>query len=216
MKLVIQLLLWVGIVVLGYLVFESVYSSTRFNNLKQERYAKVIENLQDLRIAQLAHNEIEGSFQDNFDDLVQFIDTAQFTLTQRRDSVMLDEEYLETYGVDNWIEVTIIDTLGFRSVRDSLYGNSDHYKTMNQIPLDNVDAEFEMDAGTIDKGGNQIAVFEIRVAKEVLLSDQDPDLVAQEKEVVSVDDVNGAYIRVGSMEEVVTSGNWPRTYGDNE
>lgn len=216
MKLVIQLLLWVAIVFLGYLVFESVYSSTRFNDIKQERYAKVIENLKDLRLAQLAHNEIEGSFQDNFDGLVRFIDTAQFTLTQRRDSVMLDEEYLETYGVDNWIEVTIVDTLGFRSVRDSLYGNSNRYKTMNKIPLDHVDAEFEMDAGTIDRSGNSIAVFEVRVAKDVLLADQDPALVAQEKEVVSVDDVNGPYLRVGSMNEVVTTGNWPQTYGSNE
>lgn len=216
MKLVIQLLLWVAIVLLGYLVFESVYSSTRFNDIKQERYAKVIENLKDLRIAQLAHNEIEGSFQDDFDDLVRFIDTAQFTLTQRRDSVMLDEEYLETYGVDNWVEVTIIDTLGFRSVKDSLYGNSNRYKDMIKIPLDHVDAEFEMNAGTINRSGNTIDVFEVRVAKDVILADQDPDLVAQEKQVVSVDDVNGPYIRVGSMDEVVTTGNWPQTYGSNE
>lgn len=216
MKLVIQLLLWVAIVFLGYLVFESVYSSTRFNDIKQERYAKVIENLKDLRIAQLAHNEIEGSFQDNFDDLVRFIDTAQFTLTQRRDSVMLDEEYLETYGVDNWIEVTVIDTLGFRSVKDSLYGNSNRYKDMIKIPLDHVDAEFEMDAGTINRSGNTIAVFEVKVAKDIILADQDPALVAQENQVVSVDDVNGPYIRVGSMNEVVTTGNWPQTYGSNE
>lgn len=216
MKLVIQLLLWVAIVFLGYLVFESVYSSTRFNDVKQERYAKVIENLKDLRIAQLAHNEIEGSFQDNFDDLVRFIDTAQFTLTQRRDTVMLDEEYLETYGVDNWIEVPVIDTLGFRSVKDSLYGNSNRYKDMIKVPLDHVDAEFEMDAGTINRSGNTIAVFEVKVAKDVILADQDPALVAQEKQVVSVDDVNGPYIRVGSMDEVVTTGNWPQTYGSNE
>ena len=216
MKLVIQLLLWVAIVVLGYLVFESVYSSTRFNDIKRERYAKVIENLQDIRIAQLAHNEITGSFQADFDGLVRFIDTAQFTLTQRRDTVILDEEYLETYGVDNWVEVPVIDTLGFRSVKDSLFGNSDRYKTMHKIPLDNVDAEFEMDAGTINRSGNTIPVFEVRVAKDVILADQDPALVAQEKQVVSVDDVNGPYIRVGSMEEVVTAGNWPETYGKNE
>lgn len=216
MRLVIQLLLWVAIVFLGYLVFESVYSTTRFNNIKQERYAKVIENLKDLRIAQLAHKDVTGQFQADFDNLVAFIDTAEFTLTQRRDTVMLDEEYLRTYGVDNWVEVTVVDTLGFRSVRDSLFGNSNRYKTMIQIPLENVDAEFEMDAGTINRNGIQIPVFEVRVAKDVILSDQDWALVQQEKQVVSVDDVNGPYLRVGSMDEVITAGNWPETYGKNE
>lgn len=216
MRLVIQLLLWVAIVFLGYMVFESVYSTTRFNQIKQERYAKVIENLKDLRIAQLAHKEVTGQFQADFDDLVTFIDTAEFVLTQRRDSVMLDEEYLKTYGVDNWVEVTVIDTLGFRSVRDSLFGNSNRYKNMIQVPLEHVDAEFEMDAGTINRSGTQIPVFEVRVAKDVILSDQDWALVQQEKQVVSVDDVNGPYLRVGSMDEVITAGNWPETYGKNE
>lgn len=216
MRLVIQLLLWVAIVFLGYLVFESIYSTTRFNEIKQERYAKVIENLKDLRIAQLAHKEVTGQFQDDFDDLVAFIDTAEFTLTQRRDTVLLDEEYLKTYGVDNWVEVTVIDTLGFRPVRDSLFGNSNRYKTMIKVPLEHVDAEFEMDAGTINRNGTQIPVFEVRVAKDVILSDQDWALVQQEKQVVSVDDVNGPYLRVGSMDEVVTAGNWPETYGKNE
>lgn len=216
MRLVIQLLLWVAIVFLGYLVFDSVYSTTQFNNIKQKRYAKVIENLKDLRVAQLAHKEVTGQFQDDFNDLVAFIDTAEFTLTQRRDTVVLDEEYLETYGVDNYVEVTVIDTLGFRSVRDSLYGNSNRYRTMNKVPLEHVDAEFEMDAGTINRNGTQIPVFEVRVAKDVILSDQDWGLVQQEKQVVSVDDVNGPYLRVGSMEEVVTAGNWPETYGKNE
>jgi len=34
--------------------------------------------------------------------------------------------------------------------------------------------------------------------------------------VVSVDGVNGDALKVGSMDEVNTNGNWPKTYGDNE
>lgn len=216
MKLVIQLLLWIAIIFLGYLVFDSIYATSRFNDLKQKRYAKVIEGLKDIQAAQLAHKEVTGTFEEDFEDLIQFVDTAQFTLTQRRDTTFLDEEYLETYGVDKYVESTVIDTLGYKPVRDSLFPNSNRYKNMMDVPLDNVDAQYEMEAGTINKNGNQIPVFEARIAKEVILSDQDDELVAQEKQVVSVEEVNGAYISVGSMEEVSTAGNWPQTYGDNE
>lgn len=216
MKLVIQLLLWIVIIILGYLVFNSIYEPIQFNKVKEARYAKVIENLKDIRAAELAHRQVTGKFEGDFDKLVRFIDTAQFTLTQRKDTIFLDQEYLETYGVDKWVESTVIDTLGKVSVKDSLFKNSNRYRTMMNIPLKGVDAQFELQAGSIVKKGTRFPVFEARVSKDVILNDLNKDLVMQEKEVVSVDDVNGEFIRVGSMEEVTTKGNWPLKYGDNE
>lgn len=214
MKLVIQLLLWIVIIFLGYLVFNSVYDPIQFNKVKEKRYTKVIERLQDIRAAQLAHQEITGTFAKDFDKLVTFIDTAEFVLTQRRDSTILDEEYRKTFGVDKLKDIVIIDTLGYSSVKDSLFKDG-RYKNMMFVPIDGVDAKFEMDAGTVTKNENKIPVFEAKVNKSVILHDQDKDLVMQEKQVVSVDGVNGAYIRVGSMEEVNTTGNWPTVYGQN-
>lgn len=217
MKLVIQLLLWVVIIFLGYLTFNAVYQPIQFNKIKEKRYAKVIENLKDIRAAELAHKKVTGEFQGDFERLVQFIDTAEFAITARRDTTYLDEEYREQYGVDEYIEDVVIDTLDFISVRDSLFnGNRERYVSMINIPIDGVDAEFELDAGYVQKNRDSIAVFEARVAKSVILADQDKDLVNQENEIQSVDDVNGPYIRVGSMEEVNTSGNWPQIYGDND
>jgi hypothetical protein len=216
MKLVIQLVLWIVIVFLGYLVFNSIYEPIQFNKVKEKRYAKVIENLKDIRDAELAHRTITGRFEGNWDSLVAFIDTAQFTLTQRRDSTVLDEEYVKTYGVDKYKEIVVTDTLGYMSVKDSLFGNSNRYKTMMNVPIKGVNAKFELEAGTIDKNGTQIPVFEAKVAKAVILEDQNKDLILQENEMVSVDNVNGAFISVGSMEEVKTSGNWPLKYGDAE
>nr|WP_316928106.1 hypothetical protein [Gillisia marina] len=93
MKLVIQLVLWIVIIFLGYMVFNAVYEPIQFNKVKEKRYAKVIDRLKDIRTAQLAHQEITGTFEKDFDKLIRFIDTAEFTLTQRRDSTVLDEEY---------------------------------------------------------------------------------------------------------------------------
>lgn len=216
MKLVIQLVLWIVIIFLGYLVFNSIYEPIKFNEVKEARYAKVIENLKDIRDAELAHRTVTGRFEGNWDNLVRFIDTAQFTLTQRRDTTVMDEEYRRAYGVDRLKEIVVIDTLGYKSVKDSLFKGSDRYRTMMNVPISGVDAQFQLDAGTIDKSGSRIPVFEAKIAKDVILYDQDQDLVNQEEEIIGVDDVNGPFIMVGSMEEIKTSGNWPKIYGDAE
>ncbi|WP_418513194.1 hypothetical protein [Corallibacter sp.] len=216
LKPVLIIALWVLIGFLGYQTFMSVYKPIQFNKIKEKRYAAVIERLIDIRDAQLAHREVTGVFAPNFENLVKFIDTAQYTITQRRDSTVIDEELTKRYGgVETTKEITIIDTLGHVSVKDSLFKTSTRYKTMMNIPgLDG--KKFEMQAGNLDQDDVKIPVFEASVKKAVLLADQDQDLVAQENEVISVDGVNGDAIRVGSMTEVKTNGNWPKTYGDSE
>ncbi|MFV0573214.1 MAG: hypothetical protein ACK5M1_12415 [Xanthomarina gelatinilytica] len=215
LKPVLTIALWALIFYLGYLTFMSIYEPIQFNKVKNKRYAAVIEKLIDIRDAQLAHQQVTGKFAPTFDNLVKFIDTAQFTITQRRDSTVIDEELTKRYGgVETTKEITIIDTLGFKSVKDSLFKNSDRYKTMMNVP--NTDARFEMQAGLLEQNDLNIPVFEASVKKSVILHDQNKDLIAQENQVVSVDGVNGNALKVGSMEEVKTNGNWPKTYGDSE
>ncbi|PWK17143.1 hypothetical protein [Xanthomarina spongicola] len=215
MKPVLTIALWVLIFFLGYQTFMSVYEPIQFNKIKNNRYKAVIENLIDIRDAQLAHQQVTGKFAPNFDNLVKFLDTAQYTITQRRDSTIIDEELTKRYGgVETTKEITIIDTLGFKSVKDSLFKNSDRYRTMMNVP--NTDAQFEMKAGLLEQNEMQIPVFEASVKKKVILHDQNKDLIAQENQVIAVDGVNGDALRVGSMDEVKTNGNWPKTYGDSE
>ncbi len=214
MKLVIQLILWVVIIVLGYLLYNSISGPIEFNKVKEARYVKVINKLKDIKAAELAHQEITGSFTGSFDSLVRFIDTAQFAIVQRRDTSYPDVVKNKAFGLTEgyFIEETILDTLGFTPVRDSLFGGTDRYKQMMKIPIEGVDAEFELRAGKLNKSGTFYSVFEARAPKDIILGDLDKDLLAQEKQVVSVDGVNGAYIKVGSMDEVDTSGNWPKIY----
>ena len=215
MKLVIQLVLWIVIIFLGYLIFNAIYEPIQFNKVKEKRYAKVIENLRDIRNAEMAYREVTGRFTGDWDSLIRFIDTAEFTLTQRRDTTVFDEEFARIYGVDRYKEIVVIDTLGYVPVKDSLFEGNE-YTTMMNVPLEGVDAKFELDAGTLIKNETEIPVFEARIAKEVILEDQDEHLVNQEEQVVSVDAVNGPFISVGSMEDVNTIGNRPKRYGDAE
>ncbi len=213
MKIVIQLVLWAVIAFLGYLVFNSVMGPVRFNKVKEARYAKVVENLRDIRRAQLAYRSVTGKFEKDPEKLISFIDTAKFTLTERRDSSFI--RFNKILKIDEPKDTVVVDTLGYASIKDSLFKTGNH-KTMIKIPLEGIDANFELNAGFIDKNDLRIAVFEAKVAKDVLLHDLDKDLLSQEKEVVSVDGVNGPFLSVGSMSEVKTSGNWPLTYGAND
>lgn len=214
MKIAIQLALWVLIVFLGYKVYDSVMDPVRFNKIKKVRYAKAIENLKDIRKAQLAHKTVIGTFEKNPKRLIAFIDTAKFTLTQRRDSSFIT--FNKILKIDEPKDTVVVDTLGYASVKDSLFKNSTRYKTMMRVPIEGISANYKMDAGFIEKNNLKIAVFEAKVSKEILLGDQDKVLVAQEKEVRSVDGVNGSFLSVGSMNEVNTSGNWPKSYGAND
>lgn len=216
MKLVIQLLLWIVIGVLGYLTFNAVYEPIEFNKVKEARYQKVIDKLKDIRKAQLAHKQVTGVFAGDFDNLIKFIDTAEYTVTQRRDTTILDEEYKKTYGVDQYKSKTIVDTLGYVPVKDSIFKNSSRYKEMMYVPTTDKKAKFEIESGTINKNDTEISVFEVKVSKDVILSDLDKDLIMQEKQVISVDGVNGEYIQIGSMTEINTNGNWPQVYGAND
>jgi len=214
MKLIIQIALWVVIVILVYFNYKAIYGPVEFNKSKEKRYAQVIQKMDKVRKAQLAHRDVTGKFASTFDSLTRFIDTAEFTLTQRRDTSYLDKEYLKTYGVDNMVEDVVIDTLGNVKVKDSLFKNYD-YSNLEIVPTTE-NAKFEMDAGYVTVNKNKVPVFEAKVNKSIVLDGLDPELIIQEKQTISVDGVDGAYIRVGSMDEVDTSGNWPINYGKQE
>jgi len=215
-KPVLIVVLWVLIAFLGYSTFKSVYNPILFNQEKEKRYATVIKSLEDIRNAELAHKQVTGRFTDNFDNLVKFIEEAKFTITQRRDSSVKDEVQTKHFGVDMYKDIVIVDTLGYVPVKDSLFKNSDRYKTIMNVPVGKPGEKFKLQAGFIEQNDLNIPVFEASVKKDVILFDQERDLVIQENQVVSVDGVNGDAITVGSMTEVKTNGNWPKTYGSNE
>jgi len=212
MKLIIQLVLWVIIIFLGWQLYNSVIGPVQFNKKKMARYEKVIAKLKDIKAAQMAYQEINGGFSGDFDSLVRFLDTAQFAITERRDSSYADVAKNKAYGIDEgyYIDVIVIDTLNFASVKDSLFQGDDRYKTIMNVP--DTDAKFEMKAGKLDKNGILYSVFEAKIVKNIVLDGLDKDLINQEEQLNSVDGVNGPYIKVGSLTDISTSGNWPKLY----
>ena len=209
-KRALELFLWVLSIFFASQIYSSINGPIKFNQVKNERYTEVINRLKDIRTAQIAHKDVNGFYANNFDSLVSFIDNGIFTLIEKRDSSYL--EYNRTYRIDMLKEVEIVDTLGFVSVKDSLFGNNESYKMMAKVPIDGTDSEFSIKADIIDKNGYQVPVFEVKVKKDIVLFDQNKDLLDQENKVIAVDGVNGPEIILGSMTDVSTSGNWPTIF----
>ena len=214
MKLGIQAALWIASIFFAYKIYDSVSGPIRFNKVKNQRYAKVINIMKDIRTAQIAHKDVTGLYANNFDSLVKFIDEGIFTLTEKRDSSYM--EYDRTYRIDMLKEVIVVDTLGYVPVKDSLFKDTDRFRNMAFIPIEGIeDSTFQIKAEVINKNGYKVPVFEVKIAKNVVLFDQDDDFVKQENETVSVDGVNGPEIILGSLTNVSTNGNWPTIFDTN-
>ena len=211
LKLGIQVVLWIASVFFAYKIYDAISGPIRFNEIKNDRYAKVIDRMKDIRTAQIAHKDVKGEYASNFDSLVKFIDEGIFTLIEKRDSSYL--QYDRTYRIDMLREVIVIDTLGSVPVKDSLFKDTDRYKNMAYIPIEGIeDSTFQINAKIINKNGYKVPVFEVKISKNTLLFDQDNELVVQENETVSVDGVNGPEIVLGSLNNVSTNGNWPTIF----
>ena len=214
MKLGIQAALWIASIFFAYKIYDSVGGPIRFNKVKNQRYAKVINRMKDIRTAQIAHKDVTGVYANNFDSLVKFIDEGIFTLTEKRDSSYM--EYDRTYRIDMLKEVIVVDTLGYVPVKDSLFKDTDRFRNMAFIPIEGIeDSTFQIKAEVINKNGYKVPVFEVKIAKNVVLFDQDDDFIKQENETVSVDGVNGPEIILGSLTNVSTNGNWPTIFDTN-
>ena len=207
---IITYVLYLLSIILVFQIYNSIDAPIEFNKVKNERYQKVIERLKDIRNAQVAFKSVNGIYSDNFDSLVNFIETGQFTIIEKRDSSYM--QYDRVYRIDMLREVIVVDTLGFVSVKDSLFKNDNRYKDLALVPIDGIDEKFSIKADIIDKNGYNVPVFEVKVSKDVILFDQNKDLLMQEKETVSVDGVNGPALVLGSLEDVSTNGNWPTTF----
>ena len=210
MKTGAQIFLWILSLFFSYKIYDSINGPINFNKVKEIRYSQVIDRMKTIRKAQIAHRDVKGFYANNFDSLIKFVDQGIFTLIEKKDSSYL--QYDRIYRIDMLREVVVIDTLGFVSVKDSLFKENNDYKLMSEIPIDGLDASFEINSDIIIKNNYRVPVFEVKIAKNVILYDQDKDLLKQENETVSVDGVNGPEIILGSLVEVSTNGNWPTIF----
>ena len=209
-KPILVILFGILSIYLGFKIYDSINAPIEFNKVRKERFSHVIDKLKDIRDSQEAYKTVNGKYAGDFESLIKFIDTGSYTITTQRDSSFM--RYDRAYQIDMQQDTIIIDTLGTVKEKNSLFGADDRYKTMMDVPYAQNNEKFEMKADIVDKSGYKAPVFEAKVKKNVVLYDQPEDLVEKENSHQSVEEVNGTEIKVGSLTDVSTNGNWPPIY----
>lgn len=203
---ILSVVLIVLAIFLVYKINFEITKPIKFNKAKRVKYAKVIKTLKILRDAEVAHKKVTGKYSSNIDSLVTFIDSAQFAITQTRN---VPKTIHLGGGITKEIEERVVDTVGYEPVKNSFTGRD--YKNMMNIP--GTDQKFKIETGVIEKmPGLKASVFEIKVDKALILKGMDYNLVKQEKEAIGGEEIKGAYLKVGSLDDVSEDGNWPPFY----
>lgn len=164
-------------------------------DINEEKRITAIENniinkLKMIRDAQVAYQSVNGNYTSDWDKLINFIDTGNIYITQRREHIITLD-----YGADS--VVVDIDTLGTVSVKDSLF-SEEKYPNFNLAKLPyvpgNETQKFDIFADEINKSGVNVDVFEVK--------DPAPINPARLKKT------GRGPLRVGSRTEVTIAGNW--------
>jgi hypothetical protein len=196
MKAVIQIILFVVIVFLGYSVYESIMEPVRLNNEMKKREKVVIKRMKDLRKAELIYKQLNDKYIGNWDTLIQFIDSAEIPVVK----IVPDPE-------DTTYTKTIQDTVGYVRVYDTIFHKNkvDLTKFMI-IPFSGGDT-IELHAGSIERGGVTVQVFEAKAPYDSYLKGMPQQFIINKKSTKNDLDLYPG-IKVGSMQEPSTSGNW--------
>ena len=208
LSILINILLFAIIVFLAWQVVKSIQAPIKFNNEQKARETKVVERLIDIRNAEVLYKNATNKYTDSFDSLISFCQTAEIPIVK----IVPDP-------TDTTFTRTINDTIGFVKVMDSIQGarGSFNINDLKFVPFGANNEQFELEAGTISRNGIEIPVFEARTPYEVYLAtpgaafsekewNQRRDNAKAEKESIN----RYAGLKVGSMEEASTDGNWEK------
>ncbi len=197
-SLVINLVLLVAIIILGYNLYEIIQEPVRFQKIKEQRYTKVKERLEQIRDVQKTYRAEYNSFAKDFNTLIAFVDTGKQSIIVRKDSSFM--YYDEVFQQERSKDTTIVRVLGYKNVKESLFGNDFDADKLQYIPMTDNKFKFEMDAGKIEVGNVKVPVFEARAANVDVFA----DIMGKYSDFIDKD----YGLKVGSMTEPTLSGNW--------
>jgi hypothetical protein len=184
---ILSIVFFITAIVIGYFFVDSIAEDIQQEKRIKREEAKVINKLKLIRSGLMAYQRVNGQYTSNWDKLINFIDSGDFYLTERSETIIPRE-----YGGDSI--VINVDTLGTIPVYDSLYSDIPNFKLKNLPYKPGTKKKFEIFADKIIKGSVQVDVFEVR----------DPDPINPKRRA----DNNDKALRVGSRSEVTSTGNW--------
>lgn len=194
---VLKVALVLAIVGLSYFLYEVIQEPIRFEAIKAERYEKTKMRLEQIRDVQKTYRSEYSIFAKDFDALIAFVDTGKESIIERKDSTFkyYDPVFLQERDKDT----VIIRVIGFRSVKESLFGADFDSQQLRYIPFTEK-KEFLLDAGKIEINSIVVPVFEANAPDTTLFADIDKEYDQYIKKDYA--------LSVGSMIEPTLNGNW--------
>ncbi|TAJ15704.1 hypothetical protein DMA11_00420 [Marinilabiliaceae bacterium JC017] len=208
MKTVIQIILTVAIIILGYLCYESINRPIEFKKEYKTRSEAVIQRLKDIREAQVAYKSVHNRYTGSFDTLINFVKTDSLQLVKKEGSLtdsMLNEGMTEVKALA--LGIISRDTIPV-SVLDSLFSKTYPIDSLRYVPFTE-NEQFEMGSGIVTTGsGVKVKVFEAKVHNNIYLNG------LEKQEIINLSDKTQKLerypgLKVGSLDETNNNaGNW--------
>ena len=187
---------------LAYLIYNSINSEIEFQKIAKERISENIQKLKDLRQVQIAYKKTYGSYADNFNDLIYFLENDSMIIIKaigETPDSLTDSQALEL-GI---ISRDTSYVLAKETIFDQAYLTSRNPEyPLDLTKLTNVPHSTEtysIDANMIEKGKVMVQVFEISTTYKTIFTGLD----AENKNY----NLNNL-LKVGSMNEASLNGNW--------
>jgi len=210
MRRVIQILFVLIIIVLGYLIVESIMEPIRFNQEVEVREMATIDRLIDIREAEKAYKDVYKKYTGSFDTLIAFIDTGSFTVVKAIGDI--PEEWLDELGFEKAREKALNEGVISREnthvpVLDSLFNPGFATDSLRYVPYCN-GITFKLTSGELLTSSNlTVQVVEVYCLYDDLLNEMDKQLVVNYKdERMKIVGFEG--VKFGSMDEGTLTGNW--------
>ena len=187
------------IILLVYLVYDSVMQPVRFQKEVSRREAVAIDRLTSIRTLQEVYKEYNRRFLSTTDSLIDFYKNGQITIVRQIGSMDDSLAVAEGRVSRDSIKIMVRDTL--------LKGKGNIIDSISFIPFSG-GKRVEMDAVVRKVSGIEIPLFEARMPYDYLLSGLDRQLVVNLK--AEKEDM-GQYtgLKVGDIENPNNNaGNW--------
>ncbi len=207
MRIVIQIVLLCAMLLLGYLVWDSINRPIVFKKEFEKRNTKVVNRLKDIRTAEVAFQKINGNYTANFDSLVDFVKTGKLPVVKAIGNVP------DTLTEKKAIELGIVrrDTV-WENVLTSEFGDNKNFN-VDSLPFVPYGGgkKFELWSGSIEtESGVVVPIFEAKTLFVDYLNDLEKQEVINLKlEKRRLGHFEG--MKVGSRTEVNNNaGNWDK------
>jgi hypothetical protein len=192
MKYGIQAALLIVAVVLAYLIYDGIQNKIEFRNNAEARREVVQNRLLDIVTAQKQFKTEKGRYAQNFPELINFVQTDSLTIIKAIGNV--PDSLTEVEAVEMGL-VTRDTTL---VPATTIFSRKFPVDSIKYVPFSD-GKEFKMKAGVIEKNKVNVNVFEASTT----LAEVYNGLKTKNEAVKLTNE-----IKVGSMSEPITSGNW--------